>query len=209
MAHPQTMSSDDTDLCVGTRLREFRMAQGYSLAKLAALTGISDATLSRVENAQTLVSAHNLYILSKALNVDITAFYEPAASPIRNGIRSISCAGDGRQIDTARFTSTVLAADLSNKKMHPAMNVVTATTLQEVGGMASHSGEEFLLVMQGVLVLHSEHYAPLRLNAGDSIYFDAGMAHAYLTPDGSPAHILVVNSSEPDLGNAAPALSAS
>lgn len=201
--------TDETDLCIGTRLREFRMAQGYSLARLAAVTGISDATLSRVENAQTLVSAHNLYILSQALNVDITAFYEPAAHPIRSGIRSVSRAGEGRQIDTARFTSTVLGADLSNKKMHPAIDVVTATALDQVGGMASHSGEEFLLVMEGVLVLHSEHYAPLRLNAGDSIYFDAGMAHAYLTPDGAPARILVVNSSEPDLGDAAPVSSSS
>lgn len=200
MAQLDNSPLDDTDLCIGTRLREFRMAQGYSLAKLANITGISDATLSRVENAQTLISAHNLYILSQALNVDITAFYEPTAHPIRSGIRSVSRAGDGRQIDTARFTSTVLAADLSNKKMHPAMDVVTATTLDQVGGMASHSGEEFLLVMDGVLILHSEHYAPLHLNAGDSIYFDAGMAHAYLTPDGTPARILVVNSAEPDLG---------
>jgi len=102
-----------------------------------------------------------------------------------------------------------LGADLSNKKMHPAIDVVTATALDQVGGMANHSGEEFLLVMEGVLVLHSEHYAPLRLNAGDSIYFDAGMAHAYLTPDGTPARILVVNSSEPDLGDAAPVSSSS
>jgi transcriptional regulator with XRE-family HTH domain len=204
MPHPEATAPEAPDLCIGTRLREFRMAQGLSLANLSRLTGISDATLSRVENAQTLVSAHNLYILSKALKVDITAFYEPAASPIRTGIRSVSRAGAGRQIDTARFSATVFGADLANKKMHPALDLVSATTLEQVGGLAGHSGEEFLLVLEGALVLHSAHYAPLRLNTGDSIYFDAGMPHAYLAADDTAARILVVNSSEPDLGDDRP-----
>ena len=180
---------------IGERLRYHRQARGLSLSALSALTGISDATLSRVENAQTPVSAHNLYILSKALEVDITAFYATQANPIRSGIRSISRQGTGQTVETARFASTILGADLSRKQMHPAIDIVTATTLDAVGGLAPHEGEEFLFVLDGVLVLHSAHYAPLRLEAGDSIYFDGAMPHAYLSPDGRPARILVITSS--------------
>ncbi|MEP4199181.1 MAG: XRE family transcriptional regulator [Aliishimia sp.] len=191
-------SPDTSSANIGMRLQKFRHAKGLSLASLAKLTGISDATLSRVENAQTLVSAHNLYILSKALDVDITAFYSPESNPIRSGIRSVSRAGDAQKIETARYMSVILGADLANKHMHPAIDFVSATSLEDVGGLAHHDGEEFLYVLDGVLILHSEHYAPLRLEAGDSIYFDGSMPHAYLTPDRTEARILVINSSKQD-----------
>jgi transcriptional regulator with XRE-family HTH domain len=186
----------DAAVQVGERLRRFRMDKGYSLAALSQLTGISDATLSRVENAQTLVSAHNLYVLGKVLEVDITAFYAADTSPIRSGIRSVSRQGEGQHVATARYHSTILGADLADKQMHPAIDIITATSLEAIGGLASHSGEEFLYVLSGTLVLHSAHYAPLLLNTGDSIYFDGSMPHAYLSSDGAPARILVTTSSE-------------
>lgn len=192
---PQT--PDASDLCIGAQLRALRQERGLSLARLAELTGISDATLSRVENAQTLVSAHNLYILAQALAVDITAFYAPAAQPLRSGIRAISRGGAGHQIDTARYAATILGAELAHKKMHPAIDLVSAQDLDAIGGLAAHAGEEFLFVLSGVLILHSAHYAPLRLEAGDSIYFDASMPHAYLSGEECPARILVINSAEP------------
>ena len=179
---------------IGARLKKFRKERGHSLTTLGDLTGISEATLSRVENGQTLVSAHNLYALSKALNVDITALYEDSASPLRSGIRSISRSAAGHTIATQKFTSTVFGSDLANKKMHPALNEITACDLEEAGGLSSHDGEEFLFVVSGKLVLHSQHYAPLLLEAGDSIYFDGSMPHAYLSADKTPAHILVVTS---------------
>ncbi len=186
----------DAAVQIGERLRRFRMDKGYSLAALSQLTSISDATLSRVENAQTLVSAHNLYVLSKVLDVDITAFYAATSDPIRSGIRSISRGGEGQQIATARYHSSILGADLADKQMHPAIDTITATSLDKVGGLAGHAGEEFLYVLDGTLVLHSAHYAPLLLSAGDSIYFDGSMPHAYLSSDGAPARILVTTSSE-------------
>ena len=41
-------------------------------------------------------------------------------------------------------------------------------------------------MLDGDLDLHTEHYEPSRLKAGDSILFDAGMPHAYVV-DGARA----------------------
>lgn len=191
---PYPAAPDEHD--IGARLKGFRTALGLSLAKLAEMTGISNATLSRVENGQVLVSAHNLYALSQALGVDITAFYADAPSPLRAGIRSVSRKGEGQEVTTDRFLSRVFASDLANKKMHPAVNTITAFSLAEAGGLASHAGEEFIYVLKGQLVLHSEHYAPLLLAAGDTLYFDAAMPHAYVAMQGGPADILVVNTTD-------------
>lgn len=181
------------ELQVGAKLKAFRRAKSLSLADLAKLTNVSEATLSRVENDQTPVSAHNLYNLSQVLGVDITAFFEEQAHPIRNGVRSITRKSDPQPVETSRYLSDVLCTDLANKKMHPAVNTVDKRSLEEVGGLASHPGEEFLYVLSGKLVLHTDFYAPLLLEEGDSIYFDGMMAHAYIAAGDGPARILVVN----------------
>ena len=178
---------------IGQRLRALRLARGLSLAQLAAQSGISDATLSRVETGKSLTSAHNLYTLSRVLDVDITAFFDAEAHPLRAGIRSVSRAGEGGVVPTEKFLTRVLASDLARKRMHPAINTVTARSLDEAGGLASHPGEEFLYVISGQLVLHTAHYAPTLLGPGDTIYFDGSMPHAYAASGEGPAECLVIN----------------
>lgn len=179
-------------LHIGERVKAFRKALQLSLSELSIQTGISEATLSRVENDQTLMSAANLYVLSQALNVDMSAFFENPASPARSGIRSITRKGQGVFLETERYSAQVLSNDITNKMMNPAIDIVAGRTLEEVGGLHAHPGEEFLIVLEGNLHLHSEHYAPLLLEAEDSIYFDSSMKHAYVCAGDTPARILVI-----------------
>lgn len=182
---------------IGPRIKALRKERGLPLAGLARAAGISEATLSRVENEHTLVSAHHLYQMAQALNVDLTAFFEDGTSPLAHGIRSISRRGEGLPLQTARYDAQVLCTDIANKRMHPAINTVTVKTLEEAGGLSQHEGEEFLYVISGSLILISEFYEPLPMEPGDSIYFDSGMGHAYLSADGRPATILVIATVEP------------
>ncbi|MEM1044553.1 MAG: XRE family transcriptional regulator [Pseudomonadota bacterium] len=182
---------------IGPLLKHLRKHKGYSLAELATAAGLSEATLSRIENGRTLVSAPHLYQLAQILDADISSFFAPDARPMASGIRSVARAGGTEPVLTDRFATTVLCADLSQKAMHPFLNEITARSLEEAGGLKAHRGEEFLHVIAGTIVLHSEFYAPLTLAAGDSLYFDAGMPHAYLNTESEPAHILVVTTFGP------------
>lgn len=184
-------------LAIGPRIKSMRKARGFSLAGLAKSTGVSEATLSRVENGQTLVSAHHLYQLANALGADITAFFEDASPPLTTGIRSICRKGEGVALATARYEALVLCTDLAAKRMHPAINTVTISDLAGAGGYSRHDGEEYLYVLEGRLSLLTEFYEPLLLDGGDSIYFDSHMGHAYLSPDGRPARVLVIATTEP------------
>jgi len=47
-------------------------------------------------------------------------------------------------------------------------------------------------VIRGHMELHSDLYAPLALAAGDSIYFDSGMAHGYVRTSADPCTVLAV-----------------
>jgi len=186
----------DDDNRIGQRIKTLRKTKGLSLLELAKAAGVSESTLSRVENGQTLVSAHHLYQLSKTLGVDITEFFETSSRPIANGIRSISRRGEGVPLSTPRYQAQVLCTDLANKQMHPAIDTVTITRLDEALGFSRHDGEEFLIVLEGKLTLATEFYEPLTLREGDSIYFDSNMGHAYLSGDGRPVRILVVATTE-------------
>ncbi len=191
------MNPPETVPAIGQRLKALRKERRLSLAELSEAVGVSEATLSRVENEQTLVSAHHLYQLARTLGVDITAFFEDKSKSLSTGIRSICRKGEGIALDTARYAAQVLCTDIANKRMHPAIDTVTITTLDDAGGFSRHDGEEFLHVLDGRLLLATEFYEPLVLEPGDSVYFDSHMGHAYLSADGAPVRILVIATTEP------------
>ncbi len=177
----------------GVRIAAFRKQADLTLAEVAEVCALSEATLSRIENGQTRVSADTLFVMARLFAVDMADFFGDTAAPLTKGMRSITRSGEVDCTPMARYSSEVLNADLSRKQMLPAINHVAARTLDDVGGLQAHVGEEFVYVLGGAIMLHSELYAPTRLNEGDSCYFDAAMAHAYLNAGASDtATILVV-----------------
>src|SRR5271156_6491942 len=53
----EALSSDAADLRLAGRLRELRRARRWSLDELAALSGVSRASLSRIENGEVSPTA--------------------------------------------------------------------------------------------------------------------------------------------------------
>jgi mannose-6-phosphate isomerase-like protein (cupin superfamily) len=76
--------------------------------------------------------------------------------------------------------------------MTPMIGQVHARTLEEFGELVRHPGEEFLMVIEGAIVVHTEFYTPVVLQAGESLYIDSNMGHAYLTLDGQVGRFVVV-----------------
>jgi quercetin dioxygenase-like cupin family protein len=55
-----------------------------------------------------------------------------------------------------------------------------------------HPGEEFAIVLEGSVDFHCDLYAPVRLEVGDTIYFDGMMGHGYLAASDGPCRVLCV-----------------
>lgn len=177
---------------LGPRIRALRLSRQLSLAEVAAGTGVSEATMSRIETGHSQVSAPHLYGLAQIFGVELADFFQDSA-PLRSR-RSLTRAGEGAAFATPRLQARLMAGELRQKAMHPFLNRTTAHDLGQVGGLQGHAGEEYLHVLQGPLLFHSQTYAPLRLETGDSLYFDASDPHAYLTEPGAVAEFLVVTS---------------
>ncbi|MEH6444144.1 MAG: XRE family transcriptional regulator [Oceanospirillaceae bacterium] len=180
-------------LKIGQRLRSLRLANKLSLTELAALTAISEATLSRLENEQTSLSTQHLYALADALGVDIGAFFTPLKQEMLVGSRAVGLLQEREYMKLQHFSSALLCTELQDKKMLPVLNLISAQNIEQAGGLQAHDGEEFLYVLSGEIELHTQSYKPQRLATGDCLYFDAAMAHTYVNVQAEESQILVVN----------------
>jgi mannose-6-phosphate isomerase-like protein (cupin superfamily) len=153
------------------------------------------STLSRIETDQISPTYDQLSKLSLGLNVDMAQLLSgdmEDTKPVQSARRSVNRAADGQILDTPMQSLRYLSVDLKNKRFSPIIADVKARSLEEAGEFHRHDGEEFLFVVSGELELHSESYAPLRLRPGDSVYFDSGMAHAYVAVSKERCKILSV-----------------
>lgn len=180
-------------------LRHARISQGLSLRALSSRTGMPYSTLSKIENGKMRLTYDKLIKLAQGLGIDLQELVSgaaPTAITPAVGRRSVSRAGEELLAESERYTHFYPAADLVGKMMTPILIDVHATSVEEIGGLVRHSGEEYLYVLQGAMELHSDLYTPLALGPGDSVYFDSAMAHAYLRTSDEPCIVLSVCSGQ-------------
>ncbi|HWU76235.1 MAG TPA: XRE family transcriptional regulator [Rhodanobacter sp.] len=167
----------------GSALRSLRKNRQLTLTEVSARTGLPVSTLSKIENGKMSLSYDKLARLSAGLEVDIAQLFEPgttAPAAKVHGRRSVTRAGDGLAVETENYSHLYPAADLLNKRLVPIIAEPHARSLAEFGELIRHPGEEFVYVLEGTVDLHTDLYTPARLEAGDSMYFDSGMGHAYI-----------------------------
>jgi len=176
-------------------IRDVRVAKGLSLRDLSARAGLPYSTLSKLENGKMSLTYDKLIRLAQALNVDlkdILASPDERSAPLAVGRRSITRAGEALDAESEKHVHHYPASDLLGKMMIPIIIDVQARSIDELGGLVRHGGEEYLYVLRGSMELHSDLYAPLPLGPGDSIYFDSGMAHGYVRTSAEPCTVLAV-----------------
>ena len=183
----------------GARIRALRLGQGLTLAQLSERTGLANSTLSKLERGTISLSYDKLMLISQGLGLDVASLVDskpqvPGVPGLTACRRVLQRAGEGPVVETRSYRQTYLGTELLDKKMTPIFVEIRARTLDEFvaefGGLIRHPGEEFTYVLEGELDFHSELYAPVRLRAGDSIYFDSEMGHAYLNATAQRCRLL-------------------
>lgn len=212
---------------LGRVLRGLRKERGMTLLEASERIGLPVSTLSKIENNKMSISYDKLVAICKGLKIDMAQLFGaqaplddapvvapaslPAAAPapvpaaaaamappaVFTARRSITRAGAGYTIATPNYTHLYPAADLLHKQIVPIVGEIHARSIEEFGDMLRHAGEEYAFVLEGAVELHTDLYAPTRLETGDSIYFDSGMAHAYIAAAPGPCRILTICPAHP------------
>lgn len=179
----------------GAVVKEERLRRGWTLADASERTGLPISTLSKVENDKISLSYDKLVRLSQGLEIDISRLFGGSDGPPQKpviGRRSVTRRHEGRSIDTPAYGHRYLAADLLSKSFIPVVAEIKIRSLEEFGELVTHPGEEFAYVLEGAVDLYTALYAPVRLNVGDSIYFDSGMGHAYIAVSEGACRVLSI-----------------
>jgi transcriptional regulator with XRE-family HTH domain len=154
-------------LKMGSVLKRARQEKGMTLEDLSSKCGYSKALISRIENDSVSPSISSLTKMSQALNLklyDIFAEIEVEEPLI---LRK-----DDREkfwVPNGRYEVEFLTTGSSTKMMQPLI-VSLESGAEAPGGLISHRGEKFLLVLEGTLeVAVGEERRSLK--SGDSIRF--------------------------------------
>ncbi len=179
------MSNDRPTL--GTLLKGLRQRNGWTLKEMSQRTDIPLSTLSKVEHDRLTLTYDKLLHLSQRLNMRLSELFaepEDAAEPAVTARRSIGRIGDAVRVETRNYDYYYLCTELRKKRMIPILTRIRAKDVQDFGELVRHSGEEFIYVLEGRIVVHTEFYDPVTLEQGASIYIDSNMGHAYVVADG-------------------------
>ena len=179
---------------LGERIAFLRKERGLTLKEMSDLVGLPVSTLSKVQNNQATLNYHNLMKLALGLNVNISALFDEKQyeHQPKAGRRVITLAGQGLINEVDSYQVEVLASDLLNKTMHPGILTVQPADAESIGSLTGHAGEEFVYVLEGVIIVHSEDYRPITLHKGDSVYLDSMSGHKYVSATNQAAQILVI-----------------
>ncbi len=181
-------------LDLGQRVRGLRKERGWTLEQAAVQAGLARSTLSKIENGQMSPTYEALKKLAEGLHITIPQLFTPPEKAQVSARMAVTRAAEGEGHVTATYEHRLMAGALSTKKMLPYSARVRARNLEEFGGWVRHDGEEFLMVLTGVIRLYTEFYEPIELRRGDSAYYDATMGHNVVSVSPEDATILWVTS---------------
>jgi transcriptional regulator with XRE-family HTH domain len=171
---------------LGRILKDLRSNRGWTLKEMSERSGIPVSTLSKVEHDRLTLTYDKLLQLSQKLNIRISELFAESDSP-EEGVtarRSIGRQQDAVRVTTPNYDYYYLCTELRRKRMIPIITVIRAKSLSEFGDLVRHSGEEYIHVLEGGIVVHTEFYDPVTLHAGEGIYIDSNMGHAYVAAEG-------------------------
>lgn len=189
---------------LGSLLRALRARHGWTLKQMSEKSGIPISTLSKVEHDRLTLTYDKLQQLSRRLGMRMSELFaededEDATPQPVTARRSIGDHTHALRVETPNYDYFYLHTELRRKRMIPVAAVVRARTLEEFGPLVRHAGEEFFYVVRGRIAVHTEFYDPVTLDAGQSMYIDSTMGHAYLLGDGcEEAELMGVMSSGDD-----------
>ncbi len=162
---------------IGTRLRELRKMHGLSQRELAKRAGVTNGTISLIEQNRISPSIGSLKKVLDGFPMSIADFLTLDLKPRS---RVFYEAKELREIAGGPVSFRLVGRDTRGRAIQMMHERYTpgADTGEE---MLSHAGEECGIVISGILELTVGGEAR-RLVAGDAYYFDSRLPHRFRNP---------------------------
>jgi transcriptional regulator with XRE-family HTH domain len=183
----------ELEVAIGRQVRHLRRQMGRTIAQLAGEMRISEGMLSKIENGQVSPSLSMLQLLSRALSVPLTAFFQGFEED--RPVMHVK-AGEGVEAERAgtraghHYTLLgLLGAQSTSVVVEPYL--ITLTAESDTFETFQHDGMEFLYMLEG-RVKYRHGGQLFTLEPGDSLFFDADAPHGPETLIDLPAKYLSI-----------------
>ena len=159
---------------LGAKIRKLRRRQGRTLQGVAEKCGFTRSLLSKIENGHTVPPVATLTKIAAALGVSTSALLDGAGQTGTVHIPGAERKKKGLVTTAKGYSFFTFAAGRTDKLMQPFLFEVKKGQVKR--HKLSHTGEEFIYVLEGQLKYRvgSTEYL---LSPGDSLYFDAESEH--------------------------------
>jgi transcriptional regulator with XRE-family HTH domain len=180
-ARPADPEKDVRAFKIGRKIRDLRKRKVLTLQDLSTQTGLSKPLLSQIENDIVIPPIATLLKISRALDKDITFFLQ---EPHDERKIAVVRASERKRLETRRPGQTPgdyfyesLAYKKGRKNMEPFLIEFEPRDEKDMS-FYSHTGEEFIFILEGSVEFRTAKDVH-RLEAGDSLYFESDVPHAY------------------------------
>ncbi|MFF5482075.1 helix-turn-helix domain-containing protein [Streptomyces sp. NPDC012935] len=174
-------TEDDVLDAVGPRLRSLRRDRGITLAALAAATGVSESTLSRLESGRRRASLELLLPLARIYDVPLDDLVgAPRTGDPRVHLKPVR-----------RFGMTFVPLFRQPGGVHAFKMIIPAQPEPLEPTPQTHEGVEWLYVLNGRLRLVLGE-RDLTLPPGEAAEFDTSLPHWLGTADGGAVELLIL-----------------
>lgn len=181
---------------VGARLKQLRLSRGLSQRELAKRAGVTNSTISLVEQNNVSPSVSSLKKILDALPVSISAFFagdEPSQPQPFYRRDELTDIGDGR------LSWRLVAARRPDRRMS-IIHEHYPPGADSGEEMLEHDGEEGGVVISGQIEITVNGEVGV-LGAGDAYYFDSRLPHRFRNP-GDEECVIVSASTPPTFSDA-------
>ncbi len=172
---------------LGLKIRDLRRQKKITLIELSKITGIAQATLSRMETGLMLGTIKSHQKIAETLGISLGELYrdldtrlEKIAYQTASIDRKISSKSDQLKYE-------LLTQEISKKKITPLLLTLAGHGKSETE-KSERGVEKFYLVLEGTIIIHLDQ-KEYTLNPYDTLYFDASIPHHLSNPAAKQARI--------------------
>jgi transcriptional regulator with XRE-family HTH domain len=180
-----TAPRTQTDLALGTRIRELRQRRGMSVGEVATLAAVSKSLVSQIERGVASPSIDTVRKIASALELPVfSLFLEDADSDLVVRKRN-------RRI--VRYPESEVTREVLSPSLHSRLALLWVTYPPGEAGRLEpvhHTGEECVVVVRGTLEITLGEQV-IQLQCGDSMGFDSELPHIFRNPGSEPAEVVV------------------
>ncbi|MCK5737507.1 MAG: helix-turn-helix transcriptional regulator [Spirochaetaceae bacterium] len=172
---------------IAQNIRRLRKQAQLTIQEAADAADLTKSALSKIERGQISPPISTMLRIAAALNISINDFFTAGVQePVYVLTRKNQ--GDTISRDGSQFGYVYEALGLQKRNKAAEPFIITINPGDPTGEF-HHDGEEFIHMLSGQLEMIIDN-EPLKLNTGDSLYFDSSHVHKTLVYGNLPARFI-------------------